>query len=183
MISLLANLIVKLILRADNNFKVKLIETLKSQEFILRKSMYCKKYNITNDLKINGRETYFHGNGQIKIGNNTYIGNYTSIQAVENCRVEIGINCAISHNVRIYTSTYVADEFTSLTLNQKIKIGNVIIGNGVWIGANVLICPNVIIGNNAVIGANSVVTKNVEANTVNSGIPSKIVRRKRIDLS
>ena len=49
-----------------------------------------------------------------------------------------------------------------------------------WIGANVLINPNVKIGDNAVVGANSVVIKDIEKNTINSGIPAIKIKNKMI---
>jgi acetyltransferase-like isoleucine patch superfamily enzyme len=42
----------------------------------------------------------------------------------------------------------------------------IVMGNGVWIGANATVMPGVTIGENAVIAAGAVVTKDVPANTV-----------------
>ena len=53
-----------------------------------------------------------------------------------------------------------------------------LIGDGVWIGANAFINPGIRIGSNTVIGANSVVTKNLEANSIYGGVPAKLIRQK-----
>lgn len=53
------------------------------------------------------------------------------------------------------------------------KIGQVHIGNHVFIGANTTILPGVTIGDYAVIGAGSIVTHDVPAKTVVAGIPAK----------
>jgi maltose O-acetyltransferase len=83
----------------------------------------------------------------------------------------------ISHNVRIYSSSAVADQdFSNNSI--EIKYGNVLIGDYVWIGANVFIGPGVKIGNNSVIGANSVVTKDVEEFSIVGGVPAKLIRYK-----
>ena len=58
------------------------------------------------------------------------------------------------------------------------KKGDIIIGDGVWIGANVFINPDVKIGNNAVICANSMVTKDVVDNAIVGGVPAKLLRLK-----
>ena len=50
------------------------------------------------------------------------------------------------------------------------------IGNGVWIGSNVVVLPGVTIGDNTVIGAGSVVTKDIPANVVAVGNPCKVLR-------
>lgn len=176
----LANFLLRIILHADNKHKIRLFDILKSEEFLERKALYFKRYIISPDFKINGKNTYFYGEGEIKIGSSSYIGDYSTIQVGKNCKVYIGNNCAISHNVRIYTSSYVTNQDFNIKEELDIKSGNVIIGNGVWIGANVLINPNVTIGDNAVIGANSVVTKDIEKNSINSGIPSAKIKNKII---
>ena len=53
------------------------------------------------------------------------------------------------------------------------KIGQVYIGNHVFIGANTTILPGVTIGDYAVIGAGSIVTHDVPARTVVAGVPAK----------
>lgn len=52
------------------------------------------------------------------------------------------------------------------------------IGRGVFIGARAIILKGVIIGDHAVVGAGSVVTKNVPANHMAVGNPSRILPRK-----
>jgi maltose O-acetyltransferase len=91
--------------------------------------------------------------------------------------VTIGEKCAISHNVRIYTQTYFPNQdFSSNEL--KIKIGNIEIGNYVWIGINVFINPGITIDNNSIIGANSVVTKDIPDNAIAAGVPAKLIKYK-----
>lgn len=53
------------------------------------------------------------------------------------------------------------------------RIGNVIVGNNVFIGADSVVLPGVTIGDNIVIGANSTVTKDLESNFVFAGTPAK----------
>ena len=141
-------------------------------------SGYRKKYNLAPSFKFNGDGILLYGEGRIEVGEKTYIGRGSSLQSVPECKISIGSFCAISHYVKIYTSSYMVDQ-DFCTMDRKVKSGDVIIGNGVWIGANVLINPGVRIGDNAVIGANSVVTKNVQANSVVAGIPAVFVRLKK----
>ena len=54
----------------------------------------------------------------------------------------------------------------------------VIIGNDVWIGANVIILPGVKIGDGAILAAGTVVTKDVEPYSIVGGVPSKIIRKR-----
>lgn len=50
------------------------------------------------------------------------------------------------------------------------------IGEGVWIGANVVVCGGVTIGDGSVIGAGSVVTRDVPAGVVAAGAPCRVLR-------
>lgn len=52
----------------------------------------------------------------------------------------------------------------------------VVIGNDVWIGANVIILPGVHIGDGAVIAAGAVVTKDVNDYAIVGGVPAKVIR-------
>lgn len=52
----------------------------------------------------------------------------------------------------------------------------VIIGNDVWIGANVSILPGVKIGDGAILAAGAVITKDVPAYAVAGGVPAKVIK-------
>ena len=54
----------------------------------------------------------------------------------------------------------------------------IVIGDGVWIGANAVILPSVNIGAGSIIGAGSVVTKDVPPNVIAAGNPCKVIRQK-----
>lgn len=138
------------------------------------------KYSISQKLIINGSNTNFKGKGKIIFGENTYIGGNCYLSSAQNYTFSIGENCAMSHNIRIYTNSYISDtNFNHIVNNRPNKFGNVIIGNGVWIGANGLIMPGVTIGNNSVVGANSLVIKDIPENVIASGTPCKVLRHKK----
>ena len=52
----------------------------------------------------------------------------------------------------------------------------IVIGNDVWIGANVIILPGVHVGDGAVLAAGAVVTKDVDDYAIVGGVPAKIIR-------
>lgn len=137
---------------------------------------YRQKYEIDPSFRFNGSGIIFHGDGQIKIGKESYIGIDSAIQSRSGCKVVIGDRCAISHNVKIYTSNYDADEIIRNHTKNLTKEGDVIIGDNCWIGVNVLITEGVHIGSNVVIGGNSVVTKSFPSNCVIGGVPAKIIK-------
>lgn len=84
--------------------------------------------------------------------------------------IEIGNNVTMSIRV-----TIMAHDASTKKLTGYTKIGKVVIGDNVFIGANTTILPNVVIGDNAVIGAGSVVTKDIPANSVACGNPAKVI--------
>lgn len=55
------------------------------------------------------------------------------------------------------------------------RIGNVVIGNNVFVGAETVILPNVTIGDNVIIGANSTVSRDIPSGMVAAGSPAKVI--------
>jgi maltose O-acetyltransferase len=145
-----------------------------------RYSYFKKYYSITSDFGFNGTDIRIYGEGKILLGNNSYIGTNSTIQLHPGQKVVIGDHCALSHNVRMYTSSADPDQDFTAERNNTGKTGDIIIGNGVWIGANVFINPGITIGDNAVVGANSVLTKDVDAFAIVGGVPAKLIRYKNI---
>lgn len=140
-------------------------------------SICRKKYKLNKSFHFNGSNILLYGEGDIVVGNDSYIGALSTVQAVKGTSVEIGKNCNISHNVRIYTETDLSDQDFA-NHNRLKKQGSVKIGDFVWIGANVMIVPGVVIGSNSIIGANSVVTKSIEENTIVGGVPARVLTKK-----
>lgn len=154
----------------------------KSRQFYYerRYNEFKHLYKINSTFGFNGTDIRIYGEGNIIVGENSYIGSNSTIQLNKENTVFIGHNCQISHNVRMYTaSTDPNQDFTKKKTKPN-KTGNITIGDGVWIGANVFINPNITIGDNSVIGANSVVTKNIEKNAIYGGVPAKLIKYKSL---
>ncbi len=153
----------------------KLLKTNYNKE---RYNRFRKKYKIHDTFKFNGSEINFHGDGEIKIAEDSYIGEGSSIQSIEGQKVIIGKNCAISHNVRIFTGSRDPKDIINEREKIRFKESSVEIGDNCWIGANVVIIQNVKIGANSVIGANSIVTRDIPSNSIAVGIPAKVISKK-----
>ena len=111
-------------------------------------------------------------NGQLSIGQGTFIGQYSVICSQN--KISIGSDCLIAEHVTIRDQDH--NFGTSKKTNLAgMRTSPIEIGNNVWIGAKVTVTKGVKIGNNSVVGANSVVTKDVPPNTIVGGVPSRIL--------
>ena len=146
--------------------------------YLRRYSTFRKQYNIDADFGFNGTDIRLYGSGEIEAKKNSYIGSLSTISSQHGLKVFIGENCQISHNVRMYTTSLDPDQDFNKPKLKPLREGNIIINNGVWIGANVFINPGVSIGENTVVGANSVITKSLESNAIYGGVPAKLIRFK-----
>lgn len=59
---------------------------------------------------------------------------------------------------------------------RSLIVKPITIKRNAWIGAAATILPGVTVGENAIVGANALVTKDVPANTVVGGNPSKVIK-------
>ena len=106
------------------------------------------------------------------IGKNTKIGRDFQLNAYQS--VKIGDEVLIADRVYISDSTHNSNDLNKSIISQGTSFkAAVVIENGAWIGINACILPGVNIGKNAIIGANSVVVKDVDKNSIVSGVPAK----------
>ncbi|WP_257351745.1 acyltransferase [Pseudalkalibacillus decolorationis] len=81
-------------------------------------------------------------------------------------RISIGRNSIIGYNTTILAHEYLIEEY---------RLGDVIIGDEVMIGANSTILPGVTIGEQAVVSAGTLVHKDVPAGAFVGGNPMKLI--------
>ncbi|MGH8982307.1 MAG: acyltransferase [Acidimicrobiia bacterium] len=110
------------------------------------------------------------------------IGDGTSIAG--NCVLSAASSLRLGRKVLVARGVYVSDHIhayedpSRAVIDQGITgIEAVEIGDGAWLGENVVICPGVRIGRGAVIGANAVVLEDVPDHALAVGVPAKVVRR------
>jgi putative colanic acid biosynthesis acetyltransferase WcaF len=109
------------------------------------------------------------------IGDNVWLGESSWIDNL--VKVEIGDNVCISQGAFLLTGNH---NYSKKSFDLIAK--NIVIKDGVWIGAKAIICPGVVCESHSVLSVGTIASKNLKAYTVYSGIPAKPVRERKISL-
>ena len=106
----------------------------------------------------------------ITVGNNVFINAGCIFQ--DQGGIVIGDGTFIGHNTVLATLDHdIAPDKRHLLHPAPIRIGS-----RVWIGAGVVITKGVTIGDNSIVAAGAVVTRDIPANVIAAGVPSKVIR-------
>lgn len=133
----------------------------------------------------------------ISIGEGTSIMSGSYLYAHDNSKLVIGSRCSFNHNVLLGAAggeinigndvligpnvvLRAADhEFANVDVPircQGHRSGRIVIGDDVWLAANVVVTSNVTIGSGCVVGAGSVVTRDLPPMTICVGNPARPIR-------
>lgn len=105
----------------------------------------------------------------IQVGDQTAVAYKVTMDILFPELIRIGRNTIIGYNTTILAHEYLVDEY---------RLGEVVIGDEVMVGANSLILPGVVIGDRAVVAAGSVVTRDVPPGAFVGGNPARPLRRR-----
>lgn len=143
---------------------------------------------ISHRVMLRAAEEKTHG--EIILGDNVFLGVGTRLDAaggritLEKC-ANIGSDCTLvgTGNVHIGTEVLVAAfcKIGLLDASEKIidqKSWVIRIGSGAWLGARCRVTVPAEIGSGTIIGAHGVVVGDIEPNTIATGSPAKVMRRR-----
>ena len=119
----------------------------------------------------------FYNPIHIKIGKDTIIGEEAVLDG--RAKLKIGDHVDIASEVMIYNSQHDINE-VDFASNEKVELGDVSIGDYVFIGPRAIILPGVTIGKGAVVGAGAVVTRDVSEFSIVGGVPAKEIGKREL---
>ncbi|MCM4155369.1 acyltransferase [Gramella sp. AN32] len=114
------------------------------------------------------------GNGNLSIGDNTWIGHQTCI--ISSSSIIIGKNVDIAPRVYIGTGTHVVD-IKSPNISGAGISENITIKDGCWVCVGSIILPGVELGIKSITAGGSLVNKNVLPFTIVGGVPAKLISK------
>jgi acetyltransferase-like isoleucine patch superfamily enzyme len=106
---------------------------------------------------------------KMKVGDHTSFALMVMLDVMFPEKISVGRNTVIGYNTTILAHEYLIKEY---------RLGEVIIGDEVMIGANTTILPGIRIGNGAIISAGTLVHKDVPEGTFVGGNPMRIIYTK-----
>jgi acetyltransferase-like isoleucine patch superfamily enzyme len=124
---------------------------------------------LENDLTFKFADSWKPGVA-IRIGNRVFLGRGCEFNCTGS--ITIGDDCLIAAGTRF------VDHDHGIALGQPMNqqqspMAPILVGEDVWIGANVVVLKGVTIGSGAVIGAGAIVTKSVPPNEIWAGVPAR----------
>lgn len=125
-----------------------------------------------------GKKPHIEPHFKCDYGKNILIGDYfyanSNCTILDEAKVIIGNEVLFGPNVGLYTVNHPID---AASREKGYEIAKpIVIGNNVWLAANVVVLPGVTIGERSVIAAGSVVTKDIPADCLAAGNPCQIIR-------
>ncbi len=107
----------------------------------------------------------------LKIGNHSWIGENVWIDNL--AHITIGANCCLSQGALLLCGNH---NYRNETFD--LMIGEIVLDDGVWIGANAIVPGNSVCYSHSVLSVLSVAPSKMEANTIYRGNPAEPVKKR-----
>ena len=128
---------------------------------------------IGHNLAVNHLEIYCENDGICLIGNRTSVEEARLY--VSGAKLQLGEDCMVSRGVRIRTHDkhHIFDKSTHKRINYPQEV---VIGNKVWIGQDVVILAGSNIGTGSIVGERAVTSSVFGKHVIIAGCPAKVIR-------
>lgn len=107
----------------------------------------------------------------LEIGDYVWIGEKVWIDNLT--LVKISNNVAVSQGAMLLTGNH---DYSVSTFD--LKVGEIILEEGVWIGAKSIVCPGILCASHSILAVNSVATKNLESYGIYQGNPAVKIKQR-----
>lgn len=112
---------------------------------------------------------------KLEVGDFSWIGEQVWIDNL--AQVSIGKNCCISQGAMLLCGNHNYKK-TSFDL----MVGEIVLQDGVWLGAKSLVAPHVVCHTHSILTAGSIASKNLDAHSIYTGNPAEKIRERKMDL-
>ena len=118
-----------------------------------------------------------HSGGHLSFG--------TNVQINDNCQIACAGRIVIGDNVLIASKVFISDHdhdfnSTGTPMEWALKVADVSVEDGCWIGNGVSILKGVNIGRSSIVGAGSVVTHSFPEYSIIAGSPAKLIGNRQM---
>lgn len=138
-----------------------------------------RRFLIERSLESCGRDVRVKFNADVSpnvhIGDRSELGQSSYIYG----GVTLGADVLMGPGVRLITRNHNIGDTDTPIRCQGESFAPIVIGDDVWIGANVVVLPGVQIGDHAVIAAGAIVTKTVPPWSIVGGVPARVIADRR----
>jgi len=136
------------------------------------------KIELGNNVRIQ-KNSFLHAiDANLSIGDDSFLGTNSQLSAVRG-DIKIGSNCLIASNCVFRPDNHKIDRIDIPINQQGYDIGDIVLEDDVWIGANSVVLKDVLLSKGSVVAAGSVVNKKVSPYDIVAGVPAKIVKNRK----
>lgn len=111
---------------------------------------------------------------KLTLGDHVWLGENCWIDNLDS--VTIGNHVCISQGALLLTGNH---DYTLTSFDYR--NAPIVIEDGVWIGANTVVCPGVTVHSHAILTVGSIATKEMEAYGIYQGNPAQLIRKRIIN--
>jgi galactoside O-acetyltransferase len=130
---------------------------------------------LGDEVSILGDTTLAAIGGSLQIGDRVAMNRHVHIDASQAGKILVGSSVLIGPNVVLRASDH-SHERTDIPIRDQGHTGGwIIVEEGVWLAANVVVTRNVRIGAHSIVAAGAVVVKDIPPFSVAAGVPARVL--------
>lgn len=115
---------------------------------------------------------------ELTMGNDCTVNSY----AVLHGKITVGSHVSIAPGAKLFGENHNFDRIDIPFKRQGNRSEGIVVGDDVWIGADVVITDGVKVGSHVVLGAGAVVTRDIPDYALAAGNPARVIRDRRATL-